>query len=205
MSSSCPQKRLFVGTFLSADQQKLLGELNRYGERLTAAWGCRLRWVKPAKLHMTWLFLGSVNPELISQIRARLGGIAAEHRSMAVAYDRLEFWPDARRPRQLVMTPAAVPEPVGPLAASVRSQLKEFTAKPDERAFRPHLTLLRFDRGSSSARAAGAPARLAVPEWLDTSGFLPLVHRIGEIALIESHLGKGADEYEMLACFPLGG
>jgi 2'-5' RNA ligase len=115
MASGSPQKRLFVGTFLSPDQQELLGELHRHGNGLTAAWGCRLRWVKPAKLHMTWLFLGSVNPGLISEIHARLDGIASRHGSMQVAYDRVEFWPDARRPRQLVMTPAAVPESVGPL------------------------------------------------------------------------------------------
>lgn len=204
MASGSLQKRLFVGTFLSPDQQELLGELNRHGDRLTAAWGCRLRWVRPAKLHMTWLFLGSVNPELISEIHARLGGIAGRHRSIEVAYDRIEFWPDARRPRQLVMTPAAVPESVGSLAVSIRSELKEFTAKPEDRPFRPHLTLLRFDRGSFAARAAGARARLSLPEWLETSGFLPLVQGMSEIALVESHLGKGADEYEVLERFPLG-
>src|SRR5262249_56238257 len=98
--------RLFLGTFLSAEQQELLGELKGQNDKLVVAWGRRLRWVKHVKLHMTWLFLGKTESSAIDTIGERLSGIVTGYAPMQVTYDRLEFWPSARKPRQLVVTPS---------------------------------------------------------------------------------------------------
>lgn len=204
MASELSRRRLFVGTFLSAEQQELLGRLKGASERLAADWGMRLRWVKPVKLHMTWIFLGSTEAGLIPDISGRLAAMVSEHGPMETSYDRVEFWPSARKPRQLVMIPSVVPEALRGLSDRIRTELAEFCEKPEDRPFRPHLTLLRFDHHDQSGRGKRPEnRRLDLPHWFDPADFLPLVHEIRQVSLIESHMGKGNDDYEVLEDFRL--
>ena len=203
MDGDTADRRLFVGTFLSAEQQELLGELKRQNDRLVDAWGKRLRWVKYVKLHMTWLFLGKTDESAVDAIGERLSGIVTDYAPMQVTYDRLEFWPSARKPRQLVMTPSVVPDQLSSLAGHIKAGLKDYTEKPEDRQFRPHLTLLRMQHEQTARASHAERRRLELPTWFDTKVFLPLVHDILSLALIESHLGKGGDDYEVLKSFQL--
>lgn len=193
--------RLFVGTFLSPEQQERLGTIAAADERLSHLWHRKLRWVKPKKLHLTWYFLGNVAEPAIKTIEERLREAVGELSSTELKYERLEVWPSAKMPRQFVLTPSVVPDGVKEIVESVRSRLKGLVPDPDYKAFKPHITLMRFDRLPKNVQK---PPAIQLPENFPSDGILPIVHQIGEIALIESHLGSRSDEYEAIFKVPLG-
>ncbi len=192
-------RRLFVGTFLTPEQQQALGSLKGHRDDLSRLWHRKLRFVNSLKLHMTWIFLGDVEEENLAAVTEALAEATTGRKRSAIVYDGIDFWPSPGKPRQLVMTSRAVPDEMVALAGEIRRSLKPFAARPDDRAFRPHITLLRFD----SAPGAHARGRLSLPEDLHLERVLPLAHKIDDVSLIESHLGSGQDEYEVLKSFPL--
>lgn len=192
-----PAKRLFVGTFLADEQKDKLAQLLAHKAELQAWWQCQLRPVKPAKLHQTWFFLGAVECALIPSIVALLSHIARNCRQGEIIYEKLEFWPSDRRPRQLVAVAKLVPEPMRILQANIRAGLYAYAAKPDERPFKPHITLARLSRTAAATRQA-----LRLPGWLDVTQHLPLVFNVSQIDLIESGLGARG-RYETIDSFPL--
>lgn len=177
----------------------MFGQLRESSEALSKLWERKLRWVKAAKLHMTWFFLGDIDLQQVPELNSCLSSVVSGKPSGEIAYDRLEFWPSPRKPRQLVMTAKVVPQYLQTLGADIRRSLAEFAVKPEERDFRPHITLLRFDVMSKPADKVP----LSMPEWLQLNSVFPLVHNIKVVDLIESHMGGGRDDYEVLHSFSL--
>ena len=193
-SDKPPRKRLFVGTFLSAQQQEKLGRLKANEERLSDLWKCKTKLVHGNKMHLTWLFLGYVPDDEIESIKHQLSGAAARHNPFTISYSHWEFWPSIKHARLWILAPDTVADPVQSLAEDVQSALGQFVAKPEERAYKPHITLARMDPVRSPKE---------IPEWLTLPGILPIRHDIDRIDLIESQPGKGAEAYHCLASFPL--
>jgi 2'-5' RNA ligase len=142
------------------------------------------REIQPAALHLTLAFVGSVTPGQVAELER----VAARVRAAAfeLRLDRLGFWPQ----RGILwagcrQTPAPLRRLAGTLAAELRA-----AGFPLDRssgtAQVPHVTLAR------RARCASLP-RLGTPiGW-----------RVGEFALVESHLRAAAASYRTLASFPL--
>lgn len=191
-------KRLFVGTFLTREQQHLLTRLQERKEDLAALWRHKLRWVKADKLHMTWFFIGSQPADRVEEISSCLSTAVQGGPGGKITYDRIEFWPAPRSPRQLVMTAQPVLEHFVELCRSIRKSLAEYAEKEETRAFRPHVTLLRFERTETTEKRT-----LTFPEWFDADSVLPMVHTIDRVDLIESHMGGGPEGYEVLRSFAL--
>jgi len=193
-----PLRRLFVGTFLSDSQKAHLGEIRRSNDRLVADWQRKLRWVRPVKLHLTWLFLGEVKGTLVPEVESRLASMLSEQPGGRIIYDQAEFWPSPGKARQLVLTASVIPDPVANLGKTIRAGLSELAAKPDARDFRPHITLLRFGDSTAPAQTQSPRQRLKFPDWLDLRQFLPITQEIQSVVLLESHLGAGGEDYETL-------
>lgn len=70
-------RRLFLGTFLTPEDQSRIVDGKRTLEPLLAQWNCKLRWVKPEKLHMTWLFMGDCDLETENAIIATIEKMVA--------------------------------------------------------------------------------------------------------------------------------
>ncbi|MBX9876908.1 MAG: RNA 2',3'-cyclic phosphodiesterase [Candidatus Obscuribacterales bacterium] len=196
MSPENKTRRLFVGTYLSPAQQEVLGYLSERKAELEKQWHCRARIVKPIKLHLTWLFLGDVEGKL-DEITAKLQSTVSKFSKLSINFDQVEFWPSAKRPRMVVMTPSVIPDRVMEIAAEIQTQLKPYVSKPGHREYRPHITLARLERESVKANA------VELPDWL-VSKCVPLTQQIEKIELIESELGCGGDEYASLLSFELG-
>jgi 2'-5' RNA ligase len=73
--------RLFIGTFLQAVERDQIAELPAQCPQLSQLINRKIRWVKPKKLHMTWLFLGEVKEGAIESISQRLEQCVADFRS----------------------------------------------------------------------------------------------------------------------------
>lgn len=235
-------RRLFIGSYLSTQQQELLGQLKNYDQRLSAHWHSKLRWVKPIKLHLTWQFLGDVDDSQLDAIKSALENLLTAQKPLQITYDHPELWPSAKKPRHLVLVPGSNVYSILALGKQIRTALGTLVSKPDNHDFRPHVTLLRLDNmakqaalepplqsfrddgiagygGERSAAACGVSritpyspqlptqtgaraSRPQLPEWFDLE-FLPFTQEIRSINLIESHLGRGADEYETLTQYEL--
>jgi 2'-5' RNA ligase len=188
-------KRVFVGSFLSGELREQLGSISRHNEALSSLWQRKLRWVKAAKLHMTWAFLGSLPSERLAELKESLVAACSGSIPMTVAFDLLEIWPSFKSPRQLVLTASTVAPAVTELALTIRAALANRVLHPDNKQFRPHVTLLRFD----SPKEGGGRASLCLPGWLVDELALPVVLPIATVDLIESRIDGGGNDYAVLA------
>jgi 2'-5' RNA ligase len=186
------RRRLFIGTFLPEKDRAALLVDAESAEKLSALWGRKIRWVRPEKLHLTWVFLGGVEEERIPEIEARVSAVLHGFGPMDIAYAKPTLWPHARNARTFVLQPERAPEDVVRLGETIKRELKEYAEKLDIK-YRPHITLARMD---------STKQRIEVPDWFAPLKHLPLVHHIDRVDIIESHLG-GNKDYESLVGWQL--
>jgi len=159
-----------------------VSHLSALAHDLAARGGGRV--MRPASLHLTLAFVGSVAPAQL----VRLEQIAAAVRADAfdLSLDRLGFWPQ----RGILWAGCRQsPPPLRRLAGSLAAGLNDAGFAIDPRSASaqvPHITLARRTRCASLPRL-GTPIR-----W-----------RVGEFALVETHLHPSAASYKSLAAFPL--
>jgi 2'-5' RNA ligase len=109
--------------------------------------------------HVTLAFVGDLPDTRIPELLSRAAEIQVE--PFRLSFDRLEFWP---RPKLACLTAATVPTELQALVASLDSLLLDFGVSPEERTYRPHITV------SRSARSF-VTERLAQRTSTDWSGF----------------------------------
>jgi RNA 2',3'-cyclic 3'-phosphodiesterase len=131
--------RLFIGTAPAGEALEALQAFDARRQDEPLPWTEAASWTKPPNWHLTWLFLGSVPARDIPQIQSRLAILCQSLSPVALKMTGTEFWPNARRPRMLVWRGEAAK--ALELARSLRKAFPEF---PDEKPFRPHITLARF-------------------------------------------------------------
>lgn len=148
-----------------------------------------LRWVLPENLHLTLRFLGATGPERLEALRAELAGVRLP--GFELALGGLGTF-GGSRPRVVWLGLASGEEQARRLADAVEAACLASGAEPEERPFRPHLTLAR--------------ARDRKPEPLPTLRPPPALEpwRPDRFVLYESRLGGGPARYLELASFALG-
>jgi 2'-5' RNA ligase len=151
-----------------------------------------VRWQNDEQLHLTLRFIGEVDRHRAEDIAAALGALYAPYVTARIA--GVDLFDRQGRPH---MVWAGV-EPYDPLAAlhrKVDQLLARVGVAPETRAFVPHITLARLNRGSGPV----APF-LALNSRLASALF-----EFGHIGLYESELGHGGSRYHPVARYPLGG
>lgn len=100
-----------------------------------------VRWTAPAQQHLTVRFFGATRAAQAESLGAALPALAIAAPTLAGC--GLGLWPDARRPRVLVLQ-LAMPPALRSLAerAEALARAHEFSA--ERRAFRAHVTLARL-------------------------------------------------------------
>jgi RNA 2',3'-cyclic 3'-phosphodiesterase len=183
--------RAFVAIDLAADVRAALA---REQARLkTAGTPSRdLRWTRPEGLHLTLKFLGEIGTERVAAVIAGLHALG-RFDPFAVEVKGFGYFPDARRPHVLWVGldgTAALSE----LAARVETALAALGFAPENRPFKPHLTLARFDRPHAPAALTAAIDNSPVGSFgrFEVSAFF----------LFESRLQPGGSEYLKVARFP---
>ena len=153
--------------------------LHRWARRVREATGGRA--VDACAIHLTLAFLGAL-PE------SHLGKVLASARRAGAAPHALPL--DAARQvarRGLVWAgPAQTPPLLEALATSLQAELRSEGFELDRREFLAHVTLLRQ-----------AGTRVELPQ------LPPLDWPVTEFTLVQSRLGSGPANYEILARFPL--
>jgi 2'-5' RNA ligase len=148
------------------------------------------RWQSDEQLHLTLRFIGEVDRHRAEDVAAALGAL---HAPMIVA--RIAGVGVFDRHGRSHMAWAGI-EPYDPLYAlhrKVDQLLARVGIAAETRAFVPHITLARLNRGSGPV----APF-LALNGDLTSPSF-----EFGHITLYESELGHGGSRYHPVARYPL--
>ena len=219
--------RLFLGSFLSPEQQAAFAKLPQMNSSLADDWHCHVRWVNAGKLHLTWLFLGHVDEAVVAELPPAAAHLLKDFRldqPLSLIFDRLEAWSVRRSPRHVVLTAGQPSSPFLELAAMVRKGLRHFAADDSKeqasKTLLPHITLMRLSPAGSTqatlptslATDDSHPLRSRQKKQVDQldyrkikglSDLLPLIQNLGVISLIESYDQAGSHTYRILKNFPL--
>jgi 2'-5' RNA ligase len=123
--------------------------------------------------HITLSFIGQFDERQIPDLRELAGQIQVE--PFRLVFDRLEYW---ARPKVACLAAATVPAELERLVSSLNDVLRLVGVTPEDRTYRPHITVSRNARAFTTERLA----QRATTEW---SGF----------ELMESVSGPGGVSY----------
>lgn len=126
--------------------------------------------------HVTLAFIGAFPTASIPTLQAAARVIRME--PFRLRFDKAEFWP---RPKVAVLCAQTVPAELTRLVDSLNAVLIEAGCLPEERRFRPHITIVKRARSFEAQR-------LAQPAMLEWNSF----------ELVESIGGAGGPAYRPL-------
>jgi len=152
--------------------------------------GPALRWVGDEQLHLTLRFIAEVDRPLANDIAAALGAVRGAKSELRVnGVGKFE-----RRNGGALWAAVDPREPVIALAAKVERALQQAGLEAEHRAFSPHITLARWNRGSGEA----VEAFVRRNSTLASDPF-----EVDRFILYESHLSRHGAHYEEVANYPL--
>ncbi|MGB5932418.1 MAG: RNA 2',3'-cyclic phosphodiesterase [Anaerolineae bacterium] len=188
--------RTFVAIELSAG---IKSELTRVQEMLKEKIATpHLRWVDPAKVHLTLKFLGNVPVDRIQEITAALKEACAGLNPFIMDVSGLGCFPSTNNPRVIWV---GVQEETGRLKRlqeRVEGRLATLGFKPERRPFHAHLTLGRV------RKQAHAGARRTIGGIISAASVGGLGQmEVGEISLMKSVLLPSGAQYSRLETIPL--
>ena len=154
-----------------------------------------VRWVDPAVAHLTLRFLGRAERSALEALDPDLARIAARTPPVELAPGEPGAFPGWRRPRILWLG-LEDGGALGPVAEGIEEAARAAGFTPEEREFRPHLTLGRVRSPRGAARAVAA-----VQGWRSDSG----PETVTEIVLYRSDLGAQGPRHTPLATYALTG
>lgn len=126
--------------------------------------------------HITLAYIGEYPEEQIPDLQARAREI--EVKPFTLSFDRLEYWP---RPKIACMVGPTVPAELEALVLDLHGLMQDVGLVPEDRTYRPHITVVRNARAFTAERLSQRTAT-------DWSGF----------ELIESVGGPGGASYRPL-------
>lgn len=157
----------------------------------------RLRYVAPDAMHLTVKFLGEIDDRIVSEVSARLDGIAGATSPFDFAIDGLGAFADRRERIRVVFAGIDdIDNRLIRLASELDDAMMAFGIRAEARPFHPHLTLGRCRQ----------PVRLPeVSEFIAQNAARQFGgQHVGHLSLYESTVGKSGPVYRSVSTHPLG-
>jgi RNA 2',3'-cyclic 3'-phosphodiesterase len=159
--------------------------------------GWQARWVTPERAHITMHFYGDLEPATIEQLRSQLGNETHGIVAPMIRLSGIGAFPSPKRPRVLWLGLSDVNGDVSRVKDAVECATKHLNLDPDDRPFKPHLTIGRIRRefrGPSSEQT----------ESFKRAGNYPSVEWQPEkLLLLRSELTRDGPIYTTIEAFPL--
>ena len=156
------------------------------------------KWVKPANIHLTVVFMGNIEVNEIPAIKEEIREVCLTYDIFDISLKGLGCFPHMRKPRVIWIGLDGDLERMSLFRDVLQERLAPFGIEEEKRGFKPHLTLGRFRQ----------PRRTS-PEELE------LLSRYGnvtsptcslmELGLFKSELKPGGARYTRLGMWPLSG
>ena len=116
------------------------------------------RMVERSNWHVTLAYIGPFPAQRVPYLLERAAEI--EFEQFRLNFDRLEFWP---RPRVASLVAATVPPELQRLVDELNAIMTDLGLKPEDRTYRPHITVVRNARTFTTERLA----HREMIEWSD--------------------------------------
>lgn len=178
--------RSFVALDLPVPVLESLGELIRVFKKS----GAPVAWVKPERIHLTLKFLGNVSPDAVPEIQEALEEIAGSSTPFRLQPGGCGAFPSIRQMRVVWVGIKGDLDGVRRLHSKVEAALAPMGFDPEDRTFRPHLTL---------GRVKGRGPMQALQEaLLANHGFRTEAFDVTDLVLYKSDLYPGGAHYTPL-------
>ncbi len=185
--------RLFVAADLPVEVKGRLEQIRR--DLKSAGW--KARWTNPDVAHLTLKFIGDYPVDSVEKLRSALSESLRSVRVFEVSTGSPGAFPNVRRPRVIWL---GVEDRFGSLArtsASIETATRELGIEPEERAFRPHLTIARV-RPEDGETITEIDARFGEFAREERIPF-----EVDHLTLYRSELGGAGTSYSVVERFDL--
>jgi RNA 2',3'-cyclic 3'-phosphodiesterase len=129
--------RTFIAIPLPKECQLLLEQMQQHLRACKAD----VRWVAIPSIHLTLKFLGEVDPEAIPKLNLMLREACKSEGRIELELRGLGCFPNARNPRVIWCGVGGETDSLLRLQHGVESSCAQLGFAPEDRPFRPHLTL----------------------------------------------------------------
>jgi 2'-5' RNA ligase len=151
-----------------------------------------VRWTRADHIHLTLKFMGNIAPASLHELENALQRACQGAASFKVRAEGVGCFPDAKRPRIVWVGIGGALGALQALQASIERETSRWGV-PDERVFKPHLSIGRVKQAnrtvaSALAQALTAKADALLGEWL-----------LEGVELIRSELSSEGPHYTRLS------
>jgi RNA 2',3'-cyclic 3'-phosphodiesterase len=183
-------KRLFIAIRINPDSSFL----NWYKQLKESLKKEDIRWTRLENLHLTLLFLGDTNVELIPAIIAALKRAVASQRSFRFYLTGIGVFRSLRYPK-IFWIGIKETEKLKLIKFNIDNQLKSLLSMKESDSFKPHLTLGRMRRIYDPDLLKNLISKYSDHEFMEVE--------VNEIIFYESILKKSGPVYEVIETIPL--
>ena len=146
MSTRSDIARVFVAVGLSSEaREQLVGAVERIREEVPEG----IQWADPSGMHLTLKFLGNIPSDRVAPLLDCLKPVAASHASFLLELEGLGTFPNRHKPRVLWAGVDGDLDALSLLQQDAEEAITALGHPPEERPFRPHITLGRPRRSVS--------------------------------------------------------
>ena len=161
----------------------------------------RVRWIEQEAMHLTLKFLGDTPIEDVEAIKTSLARVASSSGKFTIKIGRTGCFPSFRDPRICWVGLAGELRRLEQLQGRVEGNMVNLGFKPEDREFRPHVTIGRTKAGVRGRLAEDVGISWRHAPLKITGQQLP----VAAIALYRSYIDDEEEaRYEQLANFELG-
>ena len=154
------------------------------------------RWVRVENIHLTIVFLGSIEANVVEDLKETVGSVVRGFTGVAVKLSGVGVFPNVRKPRVLWIGLDGDREGLSRLRDELQQALTVFGLREEKRPFQAHLTLGRFkDRLDDDEEL-----KRVLERYHDIASEL---HSLHELVLFKSDLKPSGPVYTKMASWPL--
>lgn len=181
--------RLFIGSYLD-----FIPIETTLAEKLREHFFCPIKFVEPDKIHLTWKFIGDIEPEKVDDIISILDDISSKADNVTIHFDKFEIWHKRNIPSLLVLTGKDANGDAEKLHQTLDKKLARLKIPRENRILNPHITVARYKLKQKPVE------KLVLPEWLS---FDETCIEFTKLCLIKSTFVQHGNVYTPLKSFDL--
>ena len=148
MNTRSDVARVFVAVGLSGGaREQLIGAVERIRQQVPEG----IQWADPSGMHLTLKFLGNIPSVRVVSLLDSLEPVAASHAPFSLELAGMGTFPNRHKPRVLWAGVDGDLDALSRLQQDAEEAITALGHSPEERPFRPHITLGRPRRSVSDA------------------------------------------------------
>ncbi len=187
--------RVFVAVGISAEaRRQLIDAVDRIRRDIPKG----IQWANPDGMHLTLKFLGNIPSDGVEPLLQCLNPVASEASPFPLHLAGLGMFPNRRKPRVLWAGVDGDLDALSHLQQAAEDSITALGYPPEQRPFRPHVTLGRPRRSVSDAqlsRIGAVASDLAPPS--------PVLWLVESVDVMQSELHPSGARYTILGSVPL--